>query len=254
MSKKTRTIIKDGLSLGAPSSIFDRFGCKLHTSWLRRTYPFASFGSGGWVHQSCDVRRNIAPYISIGSSVAIDRDVWLNIPFIPDRREAVITLEDGCGIGRRCMISAQNHVHVGRNTVFGPHVLVMDHNHEFEDVNLAIALQGTTDGGEIVIEEGCWIGFGATIVCGTGRLVIGRNTVIGANSVVTRSVPRYSVITGNPARVVKQFDVTKQAWVLGSSGSTNRPIRTEENKADNQPELEVKLNEEYVGRRTANQE
>jgi acetyltransferase-like isoleucine patch superfamily enzyme len=69
----------------------------------------------------------------------------------------------------------------------------------------------------IRIEEGCWIGYGAAIVCGKGELVIGSNSVIGANAVVSRSIPPNSVVTGNPARVVKQFDPVKGEWVLGSS-------------------------------------
>jgi acetyltransferase-like isoleucine patch superfamily enzyme len=92
----------------------------------------------------------------------------------------------------------------------------MDHNHAFEDVNVPIKDQGITPGGTITIEEGCWIGFGAAIVCGKGDLVIGKHSVIGANAVVTRSIPENSVVTGNPARVVKQFDPAKGEWVLGS--------------------------------------
>lgn len=212
-------MFQESISLATPVDLLQRLLTKVNTLWLRRTYPFAAYGRGGWVHYSCDIRRCVSPYISIGNEVAIDRDVWLNIPHVPPEVKPVIVIEDGCGIGRRCMISAQNYIHIGRNAVFGPQVLLMDHNHEFEDVNVAIAFQGTTDGGRIIIEEGCWIGFGAAIVCGTGELVIGKNSVIGANSVVTRSIPPYSVVTGNPARVVKQFDPVRQAWVLGSSGA-----------------------------------
>jgi acetyltransferase-like isoleucine patch superfamily enzyme len=177
-------------------------------------------GIGFWAHHSCDIRRCIAPYIRFGKEVKLDRHVWLTIPFIPKSADPVIMIDDGCQIGRRCMISAQNRIHIERNTVFGPQALVMDHNHDFEDVSVPIAIQGTTDGGTIRIEEGCWIGFGAAIVCSKGELVIGRNSVVGANAVVTRSVPPYSVVTGNPARVVKSFEPEKGTWVLGSSRLT----------------------------------
>jgi acetyltransferase-like isoleucine patch superfamily enzyme len=160
--------------------------------------------------------------MKFGNSVWLDGNVWLNIPFIPEGTEPVIVLDDGCKIGRRCMISAQNRVHLEKDTVFGPHVLVMDHNHAFEDVTVPIGLQGTTEGGTIRIEEGCWVGFGAAIVCGKGELVVGKNSVIGANSVVTRSIPPHSVVTGNPARVVKQFDPAKGKWVLGTTILSNQ--------------------------------
>jgi len=125
-------------------------------------------------------------------------------------------LEDGCQIGRRCFICAQNRVQIGKNTVFAPSALVMDHDHAFDDLDIAINDQGTKEGGKIRIEEGCWVGFDAAIVCSKGELVIGRNSVIGANSVVTRSIPPYSIVTGNPARIVKQFDPTQEKWAIGN--------------------------------------
>jgi acetyltransferase-like isoleucine patch superfamily enzyme len=215
--KETRHLFDDPHSPLSPGMILDSSLSRLKTSWMRWFYPFSSLGEGFWAHHSCDIRRCIAPYIRLGDEVKLDRQVWLTIPFVPKSADPVIVIDDGCQIGRRCMISAQNRIHIERNTVFGPQALVMDHNHEFEDVTVPIGLQGTTDGGTIRIEEGCWIGFGAAIVCGKGELVIGRNSVVGANSVVTRSIPPHSVASGNPARVVKSFEAEKGVCVLGSS-------------------------------------
>lgn len=89
----------------------------------------------------------------------------------------------------------------------------MDHAHQFSDINLPIHAQGLTEGGTIVIEKNCWIGYGATVLCGKGELRIGRNTVIGAHSIVRESVPPYSVVVGSPARVVRQFDPAKGEWM-----------------------------------------
>jgi acetyltransferase-like isoleucine patch superfamily enzyme len=47
-------------------------------------------------------------------------------------------------------------------------------------------------------------------------LVLGRNCVVAAHAVVTRSAPPYSVLSGNPAMIVRQYDPVKQAWVMGS--------------------------------------
>jgi acetyltransferase-like isoleucine patch superfamily enzyme len=202
-----------------PLSLVSRILSRLYTLWLVWTYPFVSVGKNFWAHYSCDLRRPVASHIKIGNSVALDRDVWLNIPAAaPGGNNPVIVIEDGCKVGRRCMISAKNSVHIERNVIFSPSVLVMDHNHAFEDVTVPILAQGVTKGGAIRINEGCWIGYGVAIVCGHGELVIGKNSVIGANSVVTRSVPPGSVVTGNPARVVKRFDPSKGEWVLGLTG------------------------------------
>jgi acetyltransferase-like isoleucine patch superfamily enzyme len=206
--------------LAAPKALLSRLRSKANSLWLRWTYPFVSVGKRFWVHYSCDIRRTAASYIKIGDSVQIDRGAWINVP--SNRlRQPIVTIGDGCNIGRRCMISAQNSIQIDRNTIFGPHVLLMDHGEELHNGNLSLA-DGTGNGGVIRIEEGCWIGFGAAIVCCRGQLVVGKNSVIGANAVVTGSTPPYSVVIGNPGRVVKQFDPSKQRWVIGFSGFTGK--------------------------------
>jgi acetyltransferase-like isoleucine patch superfamily enzyme len=209
-----------------PLALLSRAASKFRSLWLAWTYPFASIGKGFWLHHSCELSRSIANYIWIGDAVSLERDVWLNIPDVPRRGEPAIILEDGATFQRRCMISAKNKVHIKRNIICGPSALIMDHSLAFEDVAVPISRQGTTQGGTIRIEEGCWIGFGAVVVCDHGELVIGRNSVVGANTVVTRSVPPYSVVSGNPAKIVKQYDPSKGRWVLGSARSAeNEPLK-----------------------------
>jgi acetyltransferase-like isoleucine patch superfamily enzyme len=204
-----------------PSQLVRRSVNKLHSLWLTWTYPFVSIGKNVSVHYSCELIRLFAREISIGNRVTLARDVWLNVACRDVRKEPAIIIEDGCGIGRRSMISARNQIRIGRNTIFGPSVCVIDHNHEYQDVTVPIQHQGISKGGTIRIEEGCWIGFGAAIICTKNELVIGRNSVVGANSVVTRSVPPYSVVAGNPAKIVNQYDPVKKTWMrsvaVGSS-------------------------------------
>jgi acetyltransferase-like isoleucine patch superfamily enzyme len=89
----------------------------------------------------------------------------------------------------------------------------MDHNHEYSDISTPITHQGITAGGSIRIEENCWLGYGSVVLCTRGELTIGRNSVIGANSVVTKSVPAYSIVGENPARLVKRYDLESKSWV-----------------------------------------
>jgi acetyltransferase-like isoleucine patch superfamily enzyme len=137
-------------------------------------------------------------------------------------------IDDECLIGSRCQLSAKNSIHLERGVIMSSSVLVMDHAHAYQDATLPIQEQGVTSGGTITIGQGCWIGWGAAIVCSGGELTIGRNCVIGANAVVTRSIPPNSVVAGNPARVVKQFDQTKAVWVLGSVFGESKPKASEE--------------------------
>jgi len=198
-----------------PLAWFSRAAGKLRTLWMARTYPFASFGKKAWAHYSCHVARSAAPYISIGENVGLGRDVRLEVYQVPGMNAPVLILEAGSGCQRRCVISVRNRIHVMRDVIFGPSVLVMDHARDTEEAGHLTGAKQATGGGTIRIEEGCWIGFGAVIVSEQGELVIGRHAVVGANSVVTRSIPPYSVVAGDPARIIKQYDFSEGKWVLG---------------------------------------
>ncbi len=145
---------------------------------------------------------------------------WLLVPNWEERQKTpgpAISIGAGTSIGESCTISAVNHVHIGLNVLFGPRVWVTDHNHVYSDTTRPILAQGWTSGGSVDIEDNCWIGTGAVII-GPKGLRIGRGSVVGANSVVISDVPDYSVVAGNPARMVKRYDPSTKAWKAGESG------------------------------------
>jgi lipopolysaccharide O-acetyltransferase len=158
------------------------------------------------------VGRPASKYIIVRDGVYIAPDVWLNVV---DGREtgAKIVLGKDCGIGRRSAISATNYIEVGEAVLLGFAVLVMDHNHEYSDPSVPIHAQGVNDGGRIIIEKNYWLGCGAVILFACGELILGRSSVVGAKSVVTRSFPAFSVVAGNPARLIKTYDTRGRRWV-----------------------------------------
>lgn len=222
-------MIQDPMSmmLEDPAYLYSRAMNKFHSLWLARTYPFASFGKRVSIDRSCVLQRSMARHVSIGDGVVLHRDVWIFIAPTTDcttkdifSGNPIVIIEDGCNLNRGSIIIAKNRVHIKKNVIFGPSVFITDHSHAYEDVTVPIGRQGITQGGTICIEEGSWIGFGAAVICNQGELVIGRNSVIGANSLVSRSVNRYSIAVGNPTRTVKHYDLSKEKWVLGGSTQT----------------------------------
>jgi acetyltransferase-like isoleucine patch superfamily enzyme len=203
--------------------MFDRALIKAYALFVKMTYPFASVGKGLAMHRTCRLFRPHARQIKLGNGVSIMKDVWLNIAPTPDD-EIKLIIDDRCLIGLRTTITAKNHVHLEHDVVIADSVVIADHTRAFDDIHVPIYSQGTTAGGRIRIEMGCWIGHCSAIICNRGDLVIGRNSVIGANSVVTHSIPPYSVAMGNPAKVVKHFDPVRGAWIVGSAGTVEAQI------------------------------
>lgn len=114
-----------------------------------------------------------------------------------------------------------NHSRVGLcNTLIGPvrignevniaqGIVISGLNHNYEDPAVPIISQGVSTS-PILIEDDVWIGANAVILAG---VTIGRHSVVAAGSIVTRSVPPFTIVAGNPARIVKQYDETKKEWI-----------------------------------------
>jgi len=125
---------------------------------------------------------------------------------------ATLMIGNNVEIGNHSVISAYNTIIIEDGVLTGPHVHISDHNHNYLNPAIHIYKQGVlaVKNSCVHIGEGTWLGTNVVIV---GSISVGKQCVIGANSVVTKDIPDYSVAVGIPAKVIKRYDFEQQQWV-----------------------------------------
>lgn len=111
---------------------------------------------------------------------------------------AMIEIGDNSLIGTNCQMP--NNVKIGNDVMIGPDVLFIGYNHNFENLEIPMRLQGFNGETPISVSDDVWIGARSIIL---PSVTIGKGSIVGAGSVVTKDVPPYSICAGNPARVIK---------------------------------------------------
>jgi maltose O-acetyltransferase len=110
-----------------------------------------------------------------------------------------VTIGNNSNLGLYSVISGT--VTIGNDVMMGPEVYIYTRNHAFDRTDIPMIQQGYTPEREVVIGNDVWIGSRVTILPG---VVIGDGAIIGAGSVVTKNVEPYTVVAGNPAKVIKK--------------------------------------------------
>jgi len=129
--------------------------------------------------------------------------------------EDFTTINNGVGsvhIGNNTRIGIGNTligpVKVGNDVRLAQNVILSGLNHNYENIALPIHAQGVSTA-EIIIKEATWVGSNSVIVAG---VTIGKHCIVAGGSVVTKDVPDFSVVAGNPARVIKQYNHSVHQW------------------------------------------
>jgi acetyltransferase-like isoleucine patch superfamily enzyme len=113
--------------------------------------------------------------------------------------EGTLMVGDKTVLGRGVSVNCYLDVEIGGSVLFADDIYVSDFDHKFTDLMMPIKDQGI-DKARVRIEPDVWIGTKTTVTRG---VVIGQGAVVGANAVVTRDLPPYSISVGVPARVIK---------------------------------------------------
>ena len=151
-------------------------------------------------------------YRSVRKDVVSFNKFWLGEQSVIEDFAIVNNAVGDLIIGDRTRIGLANTligpVHIGNDVILAQNVTVTGLNHNYQDVDVPINHQGISTNC-VHIDNDVWIGANAVILPGVS---VGKHSVVAAGSIVTRSVPPFSVCAGNPARVVKQYDFDKKEW------------------------------------------
>ncbi len=111
-------------------------------------------------------------------------------------------IQSGCNL-----TAAKGSIRIGDNVQLAPRCALYPYQHGFSDPQTPIAQQPITSKGDIVIENGAWLGVGVIVLDG---VIIGQGAIIGAGAVVTTSIPPLAIAAGVPARVIGQRTLGEQ--------------------------------------------
>ena len=111
------------------------------------------------------------------------------------------------------LIGGASRITIGNCCDISSRVTIATGSHKIDPVGPHSAGEGFSE--DVVIEDGCWIGLGVTIL---GGVTIGRKAIVGAGSVVTKSIPANTIACGVPCKVIKRYCSETKLWVVESRG------------------------------------
>ncbi len=153
-------------------------------------------------------------YVQLGRNVIIFKNC--RIELIPNygnqRFEPQLIIGDYTQIHQNAHITCSRSITVGKNVVITSNVTITDINHLYTDIDIPINLQ-QIQVKPVEIGDQSYVYNNSVILPG---VKVGKHCVIAANSVVSRDIPDYSIVAGNPAKIIKRFNTTTNIWEKAS--------------------------------------
>lgn len=181
----------------------------LYTMWIRNF--LGKVGEHSSIHYPCSLQGGGAKRIIIGDGTCIHSHCILGCWERYNAYDAEqfftpsIIIGNHCSIGEYTQITSCINITIGDGLLTGRYVYIGDNSHgglSMEEAHIPPAQRRLLSKGKVKIGDNVWIGDKATIL---GGVIIGNNVIIGANSVVTHSIPSDCIVTGAPAKIIKQL-------------------------------------------------
>lgn len=158
---------------------------------ILRHLPNSMFPFGGnvfkhWRYLCC---RNIFAYC--GKNVNIEKGAYFDSGF-------QLRIGDNSGLGVDCVVP--NNIIIGENVMMGPKCFFLYQNHKFERIDIPMCSQGFSEKKQTIIEDDVWIG--REVLFTPGRIVR-KGSIIAARTCLCKDFPSYSIIGGNPSRLIR---------------------------------------------------
>lgn len=109
-----------------------------------------------------------------------------------------LEIGDYSSLNRDCWIA--NDAVIGCDVMMGPEVIILSGSHNFSDTTRPMREQGAPPRDPVVIGDDVWIGTRTIVLPG---VTVGSHSIVGAGSIVTKNVPEWAIVGGNPARLIR---------------------------------------------------
>lgn len=150
--------------------------------------------------------------ISIGNNVFIGKNSTMVVVIRDKKLDKKIKIKIGNNVEAtsELQIHAINSIIIEDNVLIAANVFIVDCSHGYENARIPYKNQGLDKIAPVLVKKGSWIGQNVVILQG---VTIGEYSIIGANSVVTTSIPDRCIAVGSPAKPIKKWDEQQQVWV-----------------------------------------
>lgn len=152
-----------------------------------------------------NVRIDCPQFLSMGNDIYVSANTKIYFALSEQNSTPQLVIKDSTYIGRNCQISCCSKITIQEKVMIADNCYIGDSEHIYNK-RQAIIDSGIQSRGDIVIGDGSWIGAN---VCILPNVSIGKHCVVGAGSVVTKSIPDYTIAVGNPARIIKYIEIDK---------------------------------------------